>query len=255
MIRTSAELPRAQWLILPVLLAMLASVARAQPRLSVVGGEQIQYGRIGPTVLKRAVQLVNVGSDTLHITSIMPSCGCTTAPIDRSALAPGDTATISVSITMTEAAGEQVKSLQINSDDKGRSGVVVTIAALVVRDLAAAPKSIDLPSGARIGKEYPFTAEIQNLSERPITIKPPKLSSQDDATAQFTMASSYRLGPKESLKLSGSLVPRRSGAIAAEVVIETSSELMPRVAIPINGIIGIAALTNIAGPTDTGGDR
>ncbi|HDS01855.1 MAG TPA: DUF1573 domain-containing protein, partial [candidate division Zixibacteria bacterium] len=36
--------------------------------------------------------IVNRGNDTLRITKVRPGCGCTVAPLDKSNIAPGDTA-------------------------------------------------------------------------------------------------------------------------------------------------------------------
>ncbi|MGD1994288.1 MAG: DUF1573 domain-containing protein [Anaerolineae bacterium] len=49
---------------------------------------------IGPA--RHTFQVRNVGQGTLEITGVSTSCGCTTAEVDEDRLAPGETATLTV---------------------------------------------------------------------------------------------------------------------------------------------------------------
>src|SRR5438128_1467584 len=71
-----------------------------KPQLTIVGGDTVNWGKIGPGTLTRALTIKNTGGDTLKISNVKPSCGCTTAPLTHNTLPPGDTATINISIDM-----------------------------------------------------------------------------------------------------------------------------------------------------------
>src|SRR5438552_3085670 len=77
-----------------------------KPKLVVVGGDTVDWGKRGPGVLKHTIKLTNAGGDTLKIAGVHPSCGCTTAPLDRNVLLTGDTATIDVKVDVPAASGD-----------------------------------------------------------------------------------------------------------------------------------------------------
>ena len=97
------------------------------PKIQIIGGETINWGQVGPGVLKQAMKITNVGGDTLLINDVKASCGCTTAPLDKKVLMPGDTATVNVSMDVNNRSGEQHKSITITSNDSTRSTITVQL--------------------------------------------------------------------------------------------------------------------------------
>lgn len=71
---------------------------------------------IGSTV-KYDFVFRNTGSDTLEITKVKATCGCTTAPLSSNRIAPGESAEISASLDTKKLKGTIKKSILIDCND------------------------------------------------------------------------------------------------------------------------------------------
>lgn len=69
------------------------------------------------SVVKYDFVFKNTGSDTLEITKVKPTCGCTTAPLSSNRIAPGETAEISASLDTKKLKGTVKKSILIDCND------------------------------------------------------------------------------------------------------------------------------------------
>ena len=102
-------------------LSFAVSTAVAQPRLSILGGDTVEFGRVLPRQYRRTLMAINTGSDTLTINGSHAPCACTMMNISRSVLPPGDTMTLDVAI---DAGGyvdrDWYKSVVISSNEPGR---------------------------------------------------------------------------------------------------------------------------------------
>ncbi|EQB63525.1 MAG: hypothetical protein RBG1_1C00001G1104 [candidate division Zixibacteria bacterium RBG-1] len=70
-------------------------------------------------------KIQNLGEDTLRITSVKPSCGCTSAPLKKNNLAPGEATDLEVSFDSKNMMGKVSKSVTINSDDPTTPSLVL----------------------------------------------------------------------------------------------------------------------------------
>lgn len=61
--------------------------------------------------------LKNVGTDTLKITNVRKSCGCTAAPLRKTVLTPGDTTLLEVTFNSGSYQGAISKAVYIESND------------------------------------------------------------------------------------------------------------------------------------------
>ncbi|MBC8146322.1 MAG: DUF1573 domain-containing protein, partial [bacterium] len=100
-----------------------AVVPGGKPKIEIVGGETVDRGDVPPGVLKQLVKITNTGTDTLKITEVKPSCGCTTAPLDKNVLLPGDTASVMVSVDVAHSSGPVSKNMTSNSNDSAKPSV------------------------------------------------------------------------------------------------------------------------------------
>jgi hypothetical protein len=62
-------------------------------------------------------KFTNSGQDTLEITSVRPTCGCTTAPLSSNRIAPGEMATIKAIFNSKNFNGHVTKFIYVNSTD------------------------------------------------------------------------------------------------------------------------------------------
>lgn len=59
----------------------------------------------------------NSGEDTLKISKVTPGCGCTIAPLSKNAIAPRDSARLSVVFDTKNMLGKMIKDVTIKSND------------------------------------------------------------------------------------------------------------------------------------------
>lgn len=67
----------------------------------------------------------SVGNDTLRISKVTPGCGCTTAPLSKERIAPGDSARLSVVFDTKNMLGKMVKEVSILSNDAEKPTTVL----------------------------------------------------------------------------------------------------------------------------------
>jgi hypothetical protein len=204
-------------------------------RISIVGGDTVNWGKSNELTLKHRVVIENVGGDTLNIANVRPSCGCTTAPLSRNLLAPGDTASIDVSIDMKGRTGPQHKTITITSNDSARPSLAVTLMADMSPDMVVEPNFF--PPAANnnlINREYETAVLVKNTGSKPLTIQPPTLvNNNDELKVRFDLTQAKEIAPGSSERLVAHVTPLKSGAIQNNVVLKTSSSNMPEVQLPL----------------------
>lgn len=67
----------------------------------------------------------NIGGDTLRITKVTPGCGCTTAPLSKEAIPPGDSARLSVVFDTKNMLGKMIKDVSILSNDPDKPSALI----------------------------------------------------------------------------------------------------------------------------------
>ena len=70
--------------------------------------------------------IYNSGGDTLRISKVTPGCGCTTAPLSKQAIAPNDSARLSVVFDTKNMLGKMIKEVTIKSNDPDKPEAQVT---------------------------------------------------------------------------------------------------------------------------------
>ncbi len=73
----------------------------------------------------------NVGSDTLKILKVEPGCGCTTAPLSKTAIPPGDSAQLSVLFDTKNMIGKMIKDIAIKSNDPAKPDMLIKFMGVV----------------------------------------------------------------------------------------------------------------------------
>src|SRR5687767_4251785 len=90
--------------------------ANAQGRVDVIGGDTYDWGKVVPGELQAVIEIKNSGDSVLKIDRVQPGCGCTTSPIDKNVLAPGESGKINVKLDARNRSGALHKILTIYSD-------------------------------------------------------------------------------------------------------------------------------------------
>jgi Protein of unknown function (DUF1573) len=120
-----------------VLSYLLISVSYSQllgPRLTcqekeydfgnVVQGEKVKHNYV----------ITNTGDDTLKISNVRASCGCTAALPDKNELLPGESTNIKVEFNSLGRSGHQVKHITIRSNDTDNPEILLDLYGDVVKE-------------------------------------------------------------------------------------------------------------------------
>jgi hypothetical protein len=198
-----------------------------------VGGDTIDWGKAKPEMLTRRMVIENVGGDTLDISNVRPSCGCTTAPLSRNKLGPGDTASIDVTIDMKGRQGPQHKTITITSNDSTRENLIVTLMADIEQDMVIEPNFFPVGNDVAINQEYETAVEIKNTGSEPLTIEPPKVVVEQDMKVRFDLQQSKQIPPGSSQRIVAHVTPLKSGTLQNNVILKTSSHNNPELQVPL----------------------
>src|SRR5258708_10241299 len=84
----------------------------------------------------------NAGSATITITSVVPSCGCTTAELARRTYAPGETGEIKATITMGDMMGVQEKTITVTTDEAAGKPVPLILRVTIPELFTCTPQTL-----------------------------------------------------------------------------------------------------------------
>lgn len=154
----------------------------------------------------------NAGPDTLVITKIKPTCGCTVAKQGGIIVAPGGKASIDIVFNSGNFNGKVTKSINIETNDKLNPYAELRFKSTInnpLLRLSYSPLQADFKNVA-FGQDKTFTIDITNsdstVSELIIVEKPAddfikaklakqSLKPQESTTLQLTLAKNLAAGP------------------------------------------------------------
>ncbi|MBI3872098.1 MAG: DUF1573 domain-containing protein [candidate division Zixibacteria bacterium] len=163
--------------------------------------------------------LYNVGTDTLFVKSVKPSCGCTTVPLPRKQIRPGDSVPLDLSFDTHRYQLRVNKSVTVYSDDTTQPEAKIYFTAYIgdsAQAIRVEPKTAYLDT---LGKEQQVIT-VTNASDRvyrvSLTSPPPGYMSVDIPAPEIPANSKAQLvlkaGPKTPVgEYSGSLTLRFAG--------------------------------------------
>jgi len=216
-----------------ILLTLCVSAMNAQPRLDLIGGSNRDFGEVfGGQTASRTVLVANTGSETLKILKIEPECGCTTASISSTSIAPNDTATMAITFNSKSYFGKVEKKIAVSTNDLSASNFDVVFTAMVTNIVQTTPDyllfynvKIDSPSTQKI--------KVKNVSQKRLRIL--KLVSGDSALKARIVKKDLKMN--EETDLVGTFYPNRVGTIEGEVILQTDSKKQPRVPIRFIAVV------------------
>ena len=141
----------------------------AQPKLKIVEGLYWNWGDVKPAVLHHDFHIVNEGSDTLKISGVFPGCSCTTAPISKTQLLPGDTGVLSVSVDLVEKYGKETKPIIIASNDSSQKHTILVVDAYIKQGVSKEPPDI-MVSQASVDSLIETEMSFTNHEDSTITV-------------------------------------------------------------------------------------
>lgn len=195
----------------------------AQPKLEIIGGDTYDWGDVKPiqSPIKTKIKLKNVGNAELNISNVKPGCGCTTAPLDKSKLKPGEEATLDVSLRISGYNGHVTKSIRITSNDKDHPTQLLWLKCNVIRDIQILPNKYLNFQQMTIGYPSEAKVSIKNNSKENITLS-------DFTTKPESMTINLKgkvlLKPGESVELKAKYTAEKLGSFRGNITMKTTNK-------------------------------
>ncbi len=209
------------------------AVSHGPPKIEVIGGDTVNWGDVGGGELHHTLKIVNVGGDTLKISEVKPSCGCTTAPLDKDMLLFGDTAVINLTMDVANKHGETSKTLRVVTNDSTSPVTTVFLKANVVQHIVAEPAYFSI-SELEPGTEGTSKIVLRNVGKETITVQPPLEVDTPLMAVKFSMTSPVKLNPGDSLPVTVYATPLNPGPSAANYIFKTDSKMSPEVKVGLS---------------------
>jgi len=97
------------------------------------------HPEMGASKVDAVFKYENKGDAPVHIKSVRPSCGCTTAALAKNDVAPGEKGEITATFNIGDRTGVQVKTVTVETDDPKTPQNVLTFKATIAQLLELQP--------------------------------------------------------------------------------------------------------------------
>ncbi len=210
-------------------LLCMSVAASAFPKIEIVGGTIHDWGLIKETKdpLRTKIYIKNIGDDTLRIIDVHPSCGCTTAPISKKAIAPRDSAMLDITMNINNQQGKFSKSIAITSNDPDSRETRLFLKAEVYKPIIVFPQFMSF-TDLRIGRKTTAKSVLTNETAVPIKITKVEVTPPD---LSVTLKEGSVIDPKKSIDVEASYTPTSAGRFNTKIIIKTDCKEAPEFSI------------------------
>jgi hypothetical protein len=212
------------------LILFFFSSTSAQPKLSLEKPE-IDLGTIYSGVRKHGqIVMRNIGTDTLYIFGVQPTCGCTTVKQPKRYLIPGESDISEIEFNSSGLHGKVERTIYITTNDPTSQNVSVKLAADVREELESVNYSSPILLGnVGIGKTAAKAMFLKNVSNHSIAIKNFIVSSPS-----MTIEMDKKiLNPNDTLNIQATVRSEKIGWVYEHFTIETNSKYQSSVEIKV----------------------
>jgi hypothetical protein len=192
------------------------------PKLEFIGltGDTYDWKEVTPkdSPLKAHIVLRNTGKSNLMIYEVKPGCGCTTAPLSHDTIAPGDTASLSVTLNVAGNTSSIQKNIRISSNEP-KSPRFLFLKANVIHPIQTLPTQYFAFNTLQVGQEDTSSIRIKNNSNTDITF------SNFDASPVNVITNMNKpviLKPGDEFKISIRVRPEKAGSYQMQVKMKTT---------------------------------
>jgi hypothetical protein len=189
------------------------------------------------SVVAHDFPIKNEGTDTLVITEVKPTCGCTTAPMESNRIAPGEIEDLHVQLNTNKLNGLVRKFINIECSDPINPYMRISFRATINdprQILIPIPNTADFGNVLK-GEAKTVKVELQNSSDQDfdlITLSIP----EEDIISIHSNKTALNAGETTELEFSLS-DDTDAGPIFSSVTIEAEGKPGTRISIPIKGTI------------------
>lgn len=223
--------------VIPIIIALfITSVAFGQPKFEFVGKSEKDWGKVmqneGP--LKTTIKIKNAGNKLLEIYGVKPGCGCTTAPIDKKLIEPGDIATVKVELKIEKDNEPIVKGIEFTTNDPKNDKIDYLLKANVKKAIDLFPKFMNM--GA-INPNQTMTARIVVSNHTDKDIKVLNITTTD-SNLKTNINKGFIFKSDSHNSVEGVLKTDKEGVYESKIMIRTDSKENPLIEIDVRGVVG-----------------
>ncbi|MDA3844340.1 MAG: DUF1573 domain-containing protein [Candidatus Kapabacteria bacterium] len=195
------------------------SAATAQPKLEILGGNTYNWGKVSldKSPLKTNITIKNSGTALLKISRVKPACGCTTAPLDKTDLQPGETATMNITLNLGKAGGPMQKAVLIYSNDPYNDLTTLMLKCDIWLPLRLSKKFFGL-NMMTVGVEKSVKITLTNQTQKTVTLSNVRVTPD---SGRLNIRGKKKLKPGQTINLTLSATAVKPGNTKWTVLIET----------------------------------
>ena len=214
-----------------------------QPKLEIIGGNTYDWGLVSPkdSPLKSIVVIKNTGDATLEITKVKPACGCTTAPLNKSTLKPGDTTAINISLRIGNRASNVHKTVRIASNDPAHPNTILHLKCKVFLPLEVMPTPYFTFNTMKVGTESKSTLKLKNNTDKTVTLSDFQLKPAD---LMLNIKSGQKIKPGETIEITAKYKPKKAGYFNCSLRMKSTAKDMPQLFISGYGNVQESSIFN-----------
>ncbi len=214
-----------------------------QPKLEFVGGDTYDWGLVSPkdNPLKAKVVIKNTGNAPLEITRVKPACGCTTAPLSKMKLEPGDTTLMNITLRINSRAGNVHKTIRIASNDPKNPNLIYHLKCKVFMPLELAPTPYFPFPEMKVGNEAVSKVTMTNNTKKTVTFSDIEVEPKD---LVFNIKDGQKIKPGETIDLVIKYRPKKTGYFNCWVKMKSTCKDMPNIYIPGYGNVQESSIFN-----------
>lgn len=222
-----------------LLMLAFTSFVYSQPKLVIEGGDAYNFGnkcRATENPVNTTIKIFNAGTETLKVENPKPLCGCTSAPLDKNLIEPGEYATLGIKLYLNVSHGNYSKTVIINSNDPLTPTRNLTLNAVVFQDsvptLPIQYSPLYLNFGLMIkNKDADATIELTNTTNENIKIESVSCPKGID----LNISKGDKIKANSKLVVKAEFEPEQSGPFTGNIVITTNNPKLANVNIPVWG--------------------
>jgi hypothetical protein len=188
-------------------------------------------------IVLHAFKFRNIGQDSLMITNVKPTCGCTTAPLSDSTVAPGETADIMATFNTKNFNGRVTKQIFVDSSDPIKPYLKLIFSAIINNPLQTI---LPTPAEADFGNVKVGTAAQVKITITNSDKTKADLTIVEESAASMVKAKLIKttLAPEEATELVLDLAPQtKAGEINQSITLEARQLPGSRFTIPWKAVI------------------
>lgn len=220
--------------ILALLLLFAATGAIAQASIEVAEGPSFTLGKVyRGAVVDHHVTLKNTGSDTLVVSRVDVSCGCTGSLLSTDHIPPGGTGTLNITFNSRNFRGTVHKTLTVNSNAADHPQLQIEFDGNVVEELMLTPEYLWFQDAA-IGERMTKTITITNGGDVPVELT----GFSTELAGLNTVLTGQTIKPGEKIEIPVEFTPEKPNPVVADrLTIRTNHPRQKDLVVPVYGNI------------------